>query len=73
MKHIILAVLVVLTVLVLALIVQNTESVETKRLFMTLSMPRAVLLLITAGIGFAGGLITAMVVFRKEVWKKKGA
>lgn len=73
MKHIILAVLVVLTVLVLALIVQNTESVETKLLFMTLSMPRAVLLLLTAGIGFAGGLITAMVVLRKDLLKKKAA
>jgi len=70
MKQFILVILIFLTVLVLALIIQNTETVDTKLLFITLSMPRAVLLLITSGIGFAAGLITAMMVLGRKPWKK---
>jgi len=72
MKQLIVVALVVLTVLALALIVQNTETVDTKLLFITLSMPRAVLLLITAGIGYAAGLISAIVVFGRKAGKKMG-
>jgi len=49
----------------------DTETVDTKLLFITLSMPRAGLLLIIAEIGFAAGLITAMMVFGRKSWKKK--
>jgi len=42
---------------IVILILQNTEEVSTKILFATVSMPRAVLLLVTGGIGFLAGLL----------------
>jgi len=42
---------------IVILILQNTEEVSTKILFATVSMPRAVLLLATGGIGFLAGLL----------------
>ena len=45
----------VLAVLMLVVVLQNTESVETRLLFATLSMPRALLLLITLLIGVVIG------------------
>jgi len=48
---------VVISLLTLILILQNTQAVETKLLFMTATMPRALLLLVTFVIGFAAGLI----------------
>jgi len=48
---------VVISLLTLILILQNTQAVETKLLFMTVTMPRALLLLVTFVIGFAAGLI----------------
>ena len=72
MKQFILIALIILTIFVLALIVQNTETVDTKLLFMTLSMPRGVLLLITSGVGYAAGLITAMMVLGRKAKKKSG-
>jgi putative membrane protein len=48
---------VVISLLVLVLILQNTQAVETKILFMTVTMPRALLLLVTFIIGFVAGLI----------------
>jgi len=54
-------------ILLLTLIVflQNTQSVETKFLFLTVTMPRVLLLLVTFVLGFVGGLITASYVLRK--------
>lgn len=46
-------------VLLIIVIIQNMETVETRILFMTLSMPRAVLLFLFAAIGFALGLYHA--------------
>ena len=37
------------------ILLQNTESVETKLLFLTITMPRALLLLTTAAFGFIKG------------------
>jgi putative membrane protein len=48
---------VVISLLVLVLILQNTQAVETKILFMTVTMPRALLLFVTFIIGFVAGLI----------------
>lgn len=42
-------------VVTLILVFQNTETVETQILFGKVPMPRALLLAITAGIGFVGG------------------
>ena len=43
--------------LILIIIFQNTQTVETRLLFMTLSMPRALLLIITFVAGFASGTL----------------
>jgi uncharacterized integral membrane protein len=53
-KKIMIALLVVLTVIV---ILQNTKAVDTKLLFVTVTMPRALLLLVT----FLGGLAMGFV------------
>lgn len=46
----------ILLVLVVIIVLQNTEAVETKVLFITLSMPRALLLFITLVAGIVIGL-----------------
>ncbi|UCG88456.1 MAG: LapA family protein [Gemmatimonadota bacterium] len=48
------ALIVIVAIIVVA---QNTQSVETKVLFVTVVMPRAVLLLITLLVGFALGVL----------------
>ena len=45
--------------LLLIVIVQNTAPIETRLLFATLTMPRAVLLLLMLLVGFALGIVTA--------------
>lgn len=50
---------VVLLALVVVLVLQNTEPVETRFLFATVSMPRALLLVLTLLVGFALGLLAA--------------
>lgn len=61
-----LIVAVVLALLAVVVVLQNTEAVETRLLFATVTMPRAVLLLTTVLIGFALGLLTALVWMRKR-------
>ncbi len=43
--------------LILIIIFQNTQTVETRLLFLTVSMPRALLLIITFVAGFASGTL----------------
>ena len=57
---------VVLAVLVVIVVLQNTEAVETRLLFATVTMPRAVLLLTTALVGFAMGVLTALLLMRQR-------
>lgn len=57
------------TVLITIVVVQNTESVETRLLFARVSMPRAVLLFSTLAIGFVLGLLIA----RRRPKKTAGA
>lgn len=54
-------IIVILVVSVLALVVslQNTQAVETKLLFSTITMPRVLLLAMTFVGGFIVGLVTA--------------
>ncbi|KPK45321.1 MAG: hypothetical protein AMJ65_00260 [Phycisphaerae bacterium SG8_4] len=54
-------IIVILVVSVLALVVslQNTQAVETKLLFATVTMPRVLLLTLTFVGGFIVGLVTA--------------
>jgi len=47
----------ILLVLIVIVTLQNTETVDTKVLFMTLSMPRALLLFITLAVGVVIGLL----------------
>jgi uncharacterized integral membrane protein len=51
----------ILLIIGLIIVLQNTESVETRLLFATVVMPRAVLLFITFLLGVGVGLIVAFV------------
>jgi uncharacterized integral membrane protein len=56
----------VLTILGVIIILQNTEPVETKLLFLSITMPRAILLMGTTLIGFALGVLVTLFFPRKE-------
>jgi len=55
-----LIVLLVLSVLAIVLVLQNTQAVETKLFFVTITMPCAALLGLTLLIGFACGILAAL-------------
>ncbi len=59
MKRVKLIVALVLAVLLIIIIFQNTETVETRILFFKIGMPRFLLLLVAMLIGFAIGLVAA--------------
>lgn len=50
----------VLVAVVLIIVLQNTQPVETRVLFMTLTMPRAALLAVTMLIGVGVGMLIAL-------------
>ncbi len=56
----------ILALLCIILVVQNTETVETKILFATVSMPRALLLVLTTLVGFVVGILVAWGWSRKK-------
>ncbi len=56
----------VLTLLAIIILLQNTAAVQTRILFFTVTMPRAFLLLITAALGFAAGVIAAWTFAKKR-------
>ena len=56
----------VLIIVILVVTLQNTETVETKILFVSIAMPRAILLLGTALVGFALGIIFSYVTEKKS-------
>ncbi len=58
----------VIAVLGIIIIVQNTDPVQTHILFFTVTMPRFILLLITALLGFTVGVLSA---FGFKLKKKK--
>ncbi len=66
MKKFKLIIVVIVSILALIIFLQNTESVQTKLLFMTVAMPRALLLISTFLIGFVAGIITASLLLRKS-------
>ncbi|MGY6552950.1 MAG: lipopolysaccharide assembly protein LapA domain-containing protein [Wenzhouxiangella sp.] len=66
-----LVVAIVLIVLALIIVLQNTAPVETRILFMTLEMPRAALLSLTLLIGMLVGSLVTLVVIRRERNKKQ--
>ena len=51
---------VVVSILALIIILQNVQSVETKLLFIKLSMPQAFLLLLIFVLGFVAGAISTL-------------
>jgi uncharacterized integral membrane protein len=70
MKKVKLIVIIVISILAFIIFLQNTESVETKILFMKVAMPRAILLILTFLAGFVAGTITTSLVLRKSGKKK---
>ncbi len=60
MKKFKIIVISVVLLLVLIVILQNTQSVETKLLFAKITMPRAFLLMLTFVFGFIAGLLTTL-------------
>jgi len=58
-----------LVAVTLIVVFQNTESVETKFLFLTVTMPRAALLAITGLIGVAVGIVIALGLAKKRTKK----
>lgn len=56
----------VLALIALIIVVQNTEPVETRLLFVTLTMPRAFLLMGTTIIGFILGVLWSVRFARKS-------
>lgn len=65
MQHTKLIVSSVLSALILIVVFQNTEPVETKILFITITMPRAVLLFVTTIIGFALGIMVSFMMMKR--------
>ena len=70
MKKVKVIVIIVISVLAFIIFLQNTESVETKILFMKVAMPRAILLISTFLVGFVAGTITTSMLLRKSGKKK---
>jgi putative membrane protein len=60
----------VLTLLGIIIILQNTEQVETRLLFLSITMPRAILLMGTTLIGFALGILVSLFFQRKDHQKE---
>ena len=56
----------ILTILGIIIILQNTEHVETRLLFLSITMPRAILLMGTTLIGFALGILVSLFFQRKD-------
>jgi len=56
----------ILVILVLIIALQNTANVETKLLFASVTMPRAILLFVMLAIGFVIGRLTAARASRKR-------
>jgi uncharacterized integral membrane protein len=69
MKQAKLITVIVLAVLGIVVALQNRESVATELLFVTVTMPRAVLLFITLFIGFITGIFATLYVSKR--WTKK--
>jgi uncharacterized integral membrane protein len=63
--------LIVLAVLGVVIALQNRETVETQLLFVSVSMPRAVLLFITLLIGFVSGIFASMTFTKKWAPRNK--
>ena len=54
-----LGIIIVIAVVIVILAVQNREQVETRLIVTTVTMPRALLIAVTGGIGFLAGMLTS--------------
>ena len=66
MSHWKLAAVAIVAILAIIVVLQNTQAVETKLLFVTITMPRAVLLFVTLVIGFVIGVLVAEKITRRR-------
>ncbi len=66
MKKAKLIVIVILALIGVIIVLQNTESVDTKILFATIIMPRAILLLVAIAIGFVLGILVSIMSQKKR-------
>ncbi|MFC1762409.1 LapA family protein [Planctomycetota bacterium] len=57
--------IIVVALVLLIVIMQNTQSVDTRLLFVTLRMPRALLLITTLLVGFISGLVFSATLLKK--------
>lgn len=56
----------ILLLIVLVIVLQNTEPVVTKLLFISITMPRAVLLFGTTVLGFVLGVLVSFMMIRRN-------
>jgi len=70
MKKVKTVIIIVLTLLVLIVVLQNTQAVETRLLLLTVTMPNAVLIILTLLVGFAIGIIVASLLRAKPLPQK---
>ena len=61
----------IVAILAIIVVAQNTQAVETKLLFATVIMPRAILLLIALLVGFVLGVLAAARISRKPMPKAR--
>ena len=66
------AVLAIAAILAIVVVLQNIEDATTRILFVTVTMPRAVLLFIMLAVGFIAGLLAAARMRRKADANKPG-
>ena len=66
MKQVKIIAALILAIVCLIIVLQNTATVETKILFISITMPRAVLLLVTTAIGFALGVLVSLILCKKQ-------
>jgi len=66
MKRVKIIAVLILAIVCLIIVLQNTATVETKILFISITMPRAVLLLATTAIGFALGVLVSLILCKKQ-------
>ena len=66
MRNLKLIVIGILSLLALILILQNTSEVQTRLLFMSMTMPLAFLLFLTALLGFLIGILVSLRTMKKK-------
>jgi uncharacterized integral membrane protein len=71
MKKVTLIIILIVAVLGIIVVLQNTQAVDTRILFITVTMPRAVLLFVATMFGFAVGVLVSIALLRKSKSGKK--